>query len=138
MKAAPAVLVVVAVLLGIVWTAVFPLGDTGILVSPPEAVAEQFFRSLQTRRYEQARAQLASELRTRTAADDLRRLHRDLETRVGRIEEVEGEKGAAPEEAHCRLKTERGRVRVTLPFERTSGEWHVRDLTALRTVSRDP
>ena len=138
MKSAPAVLVVVAVLLGIVWTAVFTLGDTGILVSPPEAVAEQFLRSLQTRRYEQARAQLASELKTRTAAGDLRRLHQDLETRVGRIEKVEGEKGAAPEEAHCRLETDRGQVRVTLPFERASGEWHVRDLTALRTVSSRP
>jgi hypothetical protein len=133
-KSAPAILGVVALCLAIVWTAVFVLGDTRILVSPPEAVAEQFFRSLQTRRYEQGRAQLAPDLRAKTTADDLRRLHDDLETRVGRIENVEAEKAAALDSAHCLLETERGRARVTLPFERTKGEWHIRDLDGLQRV----
>jgi hypothetical protein len=132
MKSAPAILGLVAGFLGIVWSAVFALGDTRILVSPPEAVAEQFLRSLQTRRYEQARAHLASVARTQITGDDLRRLHRDLESRVGKIENVQGEKADNPNEAYCLLETRRGRVRVTLLFERANGDWHIRDVAALQ------
>jgi hypothetical protein len=135
MRSAPAILGLIAGFLGIVWTAVFALGDTGILVSPPEAVAEQFLRSLQTRRYEQARALLASEARTQITGDDLRRLHRDLESRVGKIENVQGQKSDAPNEAYCLLETRRGQVRVALPFERANGDWHIRDVAALQAVS---
>jgi hypothetical protein len=137
-KGIPGVLAIATVFLGIVWTAVFVLGDTGILVSPPESVAREFLRTLQTRRYEQGRQHLASTLRAQTTGDDLRRLRDRLQERLGTIENVDGEKGKAPDEADGILETTAGPVRVPLRFQREYGEWRIHDLAPLRSLAGPP
>lgn len=54
MKEAAALAVVTAAVLGLVGLAVFTLGDRETLVSPPEAIAEDFVRALATGRYDVA------------------------------------------------------------------------------------
>lgn len=52
MKEAAALAVVTAAVLGLVGLSIFALGDRETLVSPPEAVAEDFVRALATGRYD--------------------------------------------------------------------------------------
>jgi hypothetical protein len=129
--AAPKVLAVSAAFLAMVAAAVFGAGDGRVLVPPPEIVAGEFARALQTRRYPQARRHLASELQRQVDAAALRRLHQLLEARLGRIQRVRGERGTAPGEAVVVLEASRRRLRLLLRCAREHGQWRVRELPPL-------
>jgi hypothetical protein len=131
LRAIPAILGVMLAFLGIAAAAVFGLGDARVLVPPPEAVAEEFLRSLQTHRYPQARQDLDRGLREGVSGDELRDLWTRVERRVGHVRDVRGEKAGAPGEAHGILVTEDGEIRVTFRLSREHGEWHLSDFNAL-------
>ena len=126
---------VVAVLIAsllLIAGAVFGLGDRGVLVSPPEAVAENFMRALSTGRYDMALPYLSDGLARTTDAASLKAYKDRLEAKTGAIEEVKGENGRILGEqavADAVLKTERaGEVTVPLRMERSEGEWTIRHI----------
>ena len=109
--------------------------DQGILVSPPEAVAEDFFHKLARHRYVRAHADLDDQLASRTSVAELRRLTESLEKELGGIEDAKG-KVARMEgdvaDAEVLLKTRRaGDKRVKLKLSRSEGSWSISGLGAL-------
>ena len=65
--------------------------DTSTLVSPPEAVVEQFVRKLAAARYDVARAHLADD--SPAARERIRTARETLRARAGAINQVEGKPG---------------------------------------------
>lgn len=110
----------------------FGLGDRQVLTSPPEAVAEQFMRKLQTGRYEVAMDQLASELREKVHAEDLKVAAHRLKERVGQIQDVRGEPGPMrgnEAEATTILTLQQGKeVPLRFRLTRSQGTWAIQDL----------
>jgi hypothetical protein len=111
------------------------LGDRSVLASPPESVVEDFVRKLETGRYVRAHADLSDDLAAQVGPDSLRSLLRALESRVGTIVDVRGERlwmtrGSA--RAAAALETDRRRdVQIEFPLTWTNGEWAVADLRGL-------
>jgi len=128
MKALLIVAAVVAGALGIVAGSVGAGHDTGTLVSPPDAVVEQFVRKLAGARYDVALAHLedhspAMRERVRMTSDALR-------ARAGAIDQVEGRPGAIEGDeatATAVLTTERaGNMTMEFRLIRRAGSWRIR------------
>lgn len=66
-------------------------GDRTALVAPPERVAEEFVKHVVAGRYEPARRRLSDEARLGIGSDDLRQLRASIESRLGRVREVNGQ-----------------------------------------------
>ena len=127
MKDLLVVAVVMAGALGIVAGGVGAGHDTGTLVSPPEAVVEQFVRKLAGARYDVALAHLddrspVMQVRIRTTSDALR-------ARAGAIGQVEGKLGVIDGDramATAIVTTERaGEIRMEFRLIRHAGSWRI-------------
>ena len=116
--------------LGLIALAVFGLGDTSVLVPPPEAAAESFLHQLATHRYARALPLLEAGTRKRVDASVLRRATEQLEGGSGRLDPVHGEAGAVVgSQATAAVRTSRGKVHVRLI--RQHGLWRVKDVEGL-------
>jgi hypothetical protein len=128
-------LVTVALALVVTAGSLFGLRDRSVLASPPEATVEDFVRKLETGRYVRAHADLSDDVAQQVSPDSLQSLLRALESRVGKIRDVHGERlwmtdGTA--RAAAVLETDRGRkVEIAFPLTWTSGEWSVADVRGL-------
>ncbi|MEK6374422.1 MAG: hypothetical protein AABO58_17185 [Acidobacteriota bacterium] len=109
MRALAGVVLSAAVALGIAYAVVEVAGDRETLVSPPDAIAEAFYRSIVTRRFEPA-ADLLSR-RSDADRDALRALADEIARNDGRVTDV----AAEIEERSA----DRARVTVTLRGERS-------------------
>jgi len=127
MKDLLVVAAVAAGALGVVAGSVGAGHDTDILVSPPEAVVEQFVRKLAGARYDVALAHLddrspAVRVRIRTTSDALR-------ARAGAIGQVEGRRGVIDGDratATAIVTTERaGDITMEFRLIRHAGSWRI-------------
>jgi hypothetical protein len=127
MKALLLVAAVTAGALALVAGSIVAGHDTGTLVSPPQAVVEQFVRKLAAARYDVARAHLADDSppareRIRVASDTLR-------ARAGAINQVEGKPGVIDGDratATAVVTTERaGEITMEFALMRRSGSWRI-------------
>lgn len=118
--------------LAVVAGAVFGLGDGRVMVSPPEAVVEDFMRALERGRLPQARKYLSADGRAAARLDDARAR---LDARIGEMQDVKGEKGRISgdeAEAAAVIKTrKRGEVRLGVRLHRETGEWRIRHVEGL-------
>ena len=121
----------IAVALAFIYGVVFGLGDTHVLVSPPEAVAEGFMRSLTSHRYRQALPFLSDDLQERVTPEALKAYTHRLEAKHGKIKDVKGKAGWVKgdrAEAQAVLQSERGKeVKHPIRLERSEGAWSVSD-----------
>ena len=115
--------------LAFVAAAVFGLDDATLFVSPPEARAEGFIRSIETGRYVQAKQYLSNTARGHTSIVDLERLRGEIVSSVGEVQNVtgkrlriEGDEAEADAILHSRHRR-LSQIRVRLVRE--SGEWNV-------------
>jgi hypothetical protein len=140
MNALLGVVLTVLLTVGVAAAAVFGLGDRSVLTSPPELVVEDFMRKLETGRYVRAHGDLSDGLAQQVTPDSLRSLLRALESRVGAIVDVRGERlwmTNRAARAATTLETDRGQeVEVEFPLEWSSGEWSVADLRGLERERR--
>ena len=122
------IVLVTAVALGVVGAAVGVGHDSATLVSPPEAVAEQFVRKLARGRYDVAAAHLADDSpslreRIRTTSDRLR-------ARAGAIAQVEGKPGRIDGDtataAGVATTTRGGELVIQCELIRHAGSWRIR------------
>ena len=127
MKALLLIPAITAGALAVVAASVVVRHDTGTLVSPPDAVVEQFVRKLAGGRYDVALAHLddrspAMRTRIRTTSDALR-------TRAGAIGQVEGKRGAIDGDtatATAIVSTERaGDITMEFSLNRHAGSWRI-------------
>ena len=103
------------------------IGDTTVLVSPPEAVAEQFTRKLAAARYDVAMGHLAehnpAQFNRVTSIGDA------LRARAGAIDEVEGRPGEMTRDratATAVLTTaSAGELSITFDLVRRTGVWRI-------------
>ena len=132
MRALASALGVLAVALSVCAAAVFGLGDGRTLVSPPEAVAEDFLRATWKKRYPQALHGLSEEARARIDEEDLAVVRARLDEATGGIEDVRGLEGRIAgdaAEAYGEVRGRRGSVRVPLRLVRERGVWRVAGLS---------
>ena len=119
----------IAVFLAVVGASVGPGRDTGVLVSPPEAVVEQFVRKLAGARYDVALAHLddrspAMRERIRTASDGLRARAGAIAHVVGRPGVLDGDSATAT----AGISTERaGEISMEFMLVRRAGSWRIVD-----------
>ena len=135
MNALWSVLLAAAVALGVAAGTVFALGDRSVLVSPPEAVVEDFVRALATDRYDRAVPYLSKEIGSRVGTDSLRALTQALESRIGDIEDVRCERFWMTRDnaAAFAVLTATGAdlVSFELPLTWTGPEWAIAGLHGL-------
>ena len=113
--------------LGIVAGSVGAGHDTGTLVSPPEAVVEQFVRKLAGARYDVALAHLHG--RSPAMSDRIRTTSDALRARAGAIGQVEGKRGVIDGDratATAIVTTERaGDITMEFRLIRHAGSWRI-------------
>jgi hypothetical protein len=134
MRAAALALGVLAVALAVCAAAVFGLHDGKTLVSPPEAVAEDFLRATSMRRYPQAGKHLSAGARAHINEDALAAARARLEEATGGIEDVRGEAGWIAGDTAEAFGALRGRdrdVRVPLRLLRERGAWRIAGISGL-------
>ena len=132
MSALGGVAAVMALAILLIAGVVFGLGDSTILVPPPESVAEGFVRELVTRRYERALPYLSEELRAQVSAEDLRKYTEPFKNRSGKILNVRGEPGRMAgdrAEAYAIVEAKSGGVmRFAFELTRQKGVWAISKL----------
>ena len=114
--------------------AVFGGGDRRILVSPPEAIAEDFLRAVRMKRYPQAAKYLSQEARAQVGEADLAAVRDRLEAVVGGIEDVRGEESRITgdgAEAGAEIRGLARTTTVALRLRREKGEWRVEGIEGL-------
>ena len=134
MRALANALAITAAALALCAAAVFGGGDRRILVSPPEAIAEDFLRAVWMKRYPQAAKYLSETARAKVGERDLAAVRARLDEAVGGIEDVRGEEGWIAGDAAEAGAEIRGRARsltVSLPMGREKGEWRVAGIDGL-------
>jgi hypothetical protein len=128
-------LLTVAIALGLTAGALFGFRDRSVLASPPEATVEDFVRKLATKRYARAHADLSDDVAEQVTPDSLRTLLHALESRVGEIVDVRGERlwlTPVSGRAAAILETSRRReVTVEFPLTWSNGEWDVAGVRGL-------
>jgi hypothetical protein len=106
--------------------------DTSTLVSPAEAVVEQFVRKLATARYDVARAHLADD--SPAARDRIRAASDTLRARAGTIKQVEGKPGVIDGDratATAVVTTARaGEISMEFRLIRRIGSWRIVEFAA--------
>ena len=104
------------------------LNDRTVLVPPPEQVSESFFKQIQMKRYSRAFPLLEGSLKEEVTPYVLNELRREVETRIGTIEKVKGEKGVINGDsasAIAQLKGEQGHLPIEVNLVRQQGVWKV-------------
>ena len=122
MRRLVAVLATMLALVGISSAATSLFGDRELFTSPPDAIAEEFFRQIVTHRFERAVPLLAEPVDPHT----LRPLAAGIESRLGEVGQISAELVSRTEtEARVtvQLRSKEGSetIPVSLQFER--GEW---------------
>lgn len=120
-----------AAAMAVVAGAVGPGHDTTILVSPPEAVAEQFSRKLARGQYELAADNLEPQGDPATRVDALKRWGNQLHERAGAIEQLEGKPGTiagnAATASAILTTAHAGRIELSFTMVRRAGAWQIRE-----------
>lgn len=115
-----------AAALAVVAASILIAGDTSPLISPPEAVAEQFVRQLAAGRYDRALEHLAEPT---AALPTVTSQGKALRARAGEVDFVEGKNGAIMGDsatASTRIKTSRaGELRARFDLVRLQGVWKI-------------
>jgi hypothetical protein len=121
------IVLVTTVALGLVGVAVVVGRDTSTLVSPPEAVAEQFARKLAGGRYDVASAHLEDD--SPAMREHVRSVSDTLRARAGAISAVDGEPGMIQDDratASAVIRTTRaGDLVMHFVLVRRAGSWRV-------------
>jgi len=133
-KAVALALAMAALALAVCAAAIFGRGDGRTMVSPPEAVAEDFLRALWMKRYPQAARFLAADARVRLGDEALAAMRTRLEEATGGIRDVSGEEGRiSGDEADgtASLRGKRATVVVAVRLRREKGEWRVSGVAGL-------
>jgi hypothetical protein len=107
---------------------VFGLGDRSVLVPAPEIVAEGLLRQLKTGRHEQIQQYISDPARATLTPQRLREWFDDLERRIGRVQEIQGEYAVSRgdgADAVVRITGELRGVTVRLPVIRQYGQWAI-------------
>jgi hypothetical protein len=127
MKALLLVAAVIAAALAVVAVSVGAGHDTSTLVSPPEAVVEQFVRKLAGARYDVALAHLDD--RSPAMREHVRITSDALRARAGAIDQVEGKPGVMDGDratASAVVTTERaGDITMEFTLIRHAGAWRI-------------
>ena len=134
MRAVAVTLAIVAAALAVCAAAVFGAGDRRTLVSPPEAIAEDFLRAVWMKRHSQARKYLGAQAKAGVGEEELARLRARLEEAAGGIEDVRGEAGwiaGDVAEAGAEIRGREKTLHVRLPFSRETGEWRLTGIESL-------
>jgi hypothetical protein len=122
--------------LAVIAVAVGPLHDTGALVSPPEAVAEQFMRQVANGHYDVAIERAADRGASRVA--DLRRQGDRLRVLAPIIDRIDGEPGTIAGDtatASALIHADGGgTLRWRFTLARQSGVWKVTGWTPGETI----
>jgi hypothetical protein len=107
---------------------VFGLGDWSIFGPPPESVAEGFVRQVVAGRYQRALPYLSEAVAEKTTAASLRQLKEELESRSGKILNVQGameRRNGSDAEAAARLQTRNGTFSLRFEMTRSNGVWSI-------------
>ena len=123
MKELIGVLLASALLIGGTALAVTQFDDRALFVPPPDAVAEQFVRSVVTKRFDQAQACLAKPVST----DELRELQKTIEQRTGDPWEIEAEtvtRGDRSALVHVQISSGKGSEALSFALQFDTG-WKV-------------
>jgi hypothetical protein len=118
--------------LALVGVVVFGLGDRTVLVSPPEAVAENFARELAAHRFKEALRFLSEDLVARTNPRDLKSRMKRLESSGGSVLDVVGEPVTMDQKKAQALAVLEmdywGRFPLQFRLVREEGMWRIADL----------
>ena len=129
MKALLLIVAVTAGALAVVAVSVIAGHDASTLVSPPDAVVEQFVRKLAAGRYEVARAHLADD--SPAMRERIRMTSDALRARAGAIHQVEGKQGVIDGDratVTAVVTTERaGEITRKFTLIRRAGSWRITD-----------
>ena len=129
MKALLLIAAVTAGALAVVVVSVIAGHDASTLVSPPDAVVEQFVRKLAAGRYEVARAHLADD--SPAMRERIRMTSDALRARAGAINQVEGKQGVIDRDratVKAVVTTERaGEITMEFTLIRRAGSWRITD-----------
>ena len=122
MKRLIVVIVPMLLLIGLSAVATGPFGDRELFTSPPDAIAEEFYREIVTHRFARAAPLLAEPV----DPEGLRPLAAAIESRLGRVHDVSAEivsRTDSRARVTVRLRSKDGSeaIPVSLRFER--GEW---------------
>jgi hypothetical protein len=133
MKAILAVLGSGAMALALIAVVIFIAGDRDVFTSPPEAVAENFVRSLATRRFGPAKRAMPDALKERSI-DRLHELSREV-ARPGALLDVNARellpREARGERAQVAIRVRRvggDDLTAMVPLQESSGGWQIGDL----------
>lgn len=102
--------------------------DRTILVPPPEQVSESFFKQVQMKRYSRALPLLEVSLKREVTPYVLSELRREVESKIGTIQKVKGEKGfinGDTASATAQLKGEKKSMQIEVRLMRQQGVWKV-------------
>jgi hypothetical protein len=112
--------------------------DTATLVSPPEAVAEQFARKLAGGRYDVARHHLEHD--SRAMRERIRAASDALRAGSGAISAVDGQAGVIDGDratASAVIDTERaGEIVMPFVLVRRAGSWRIAEFSSMMTILR--
>ena|SRR5918992_3753766 len=131
----------IALSLGIIAAVVFGLGDRETFVSPPEAVAEEFVRSVGHGRVEAARDLLASEEERATSTAEMRTFATRFRSRLGRLDRVDASVAErARDSAAVRVEAEGSRdtLELTVPVAFERGLWKVARVSEVERAVGQP
>lgn len=113
-------------------------GDGHLLVPPPEAAGEQFFRKLATGRYALARSHLTAARSADTDVAALRDLTRLLEQRLGTLRDARGDSARIAGDsatAWVWLRGARDTLTTVLSARREHTVWTISDYGAARLAT---
>ncbi|HET7710763.1 MAG TPA: hypothetical protein VFL80_02430 [Thermoanaerobaculia bacterium] len=102
------------------------LDDRATLVPPPDAVAENFVRMVETERFSQATRFLAEE--NAASEEDLKHLYARIEQRLGRVTEIESEVRQQDDEhatAEVTISSARGETTLQIDLAWSNAEWKI-------------
>jgi len=123
-----------AVLLLVCGAFLFWFGDKEIFTPPPHAVAESFFRELETGRYSRALPYLSEQLSSKTSEKDLHLLALHLEVSLGRAIDVRGEDYSRENDeaqAKASITTKSGKYILTVECVWENGVWVISEFPKL-------
>ena len=129
----------IAAALVVVAAAVFGAHDADTLVSPPEAVAEDFGRELAMARYTLSRKYLSAEQRRQQSANDLKARFEPWRARIGKFDAAEARELSREGDrssAACELQGDRSTVSLSVLLVRQHGLWRVERWEAAAEATR--
>lgn len=111
-------------LIGISAAAVHAFGDRELFVSPPDAVAEGFYREVVTKRWSRAQEYLLEP----GPDEQLQQLEKSIDARLGRVTNVGARIGSRDDEwanVYVTLESARGAIEVGTVVRWNGNEWKV-------------